>query len=221
VAAGAGGARAGPSRGESFLHEPSGSLPLEANRHQTSSPSDVPSFSTPSPQHPPASALLSLSPPTTVRRTSSHSALPDTAPGSQAPRRSRILRKSSVSSASDSDFESTLDARYGNTDDEDENVLSALSINVSPAKKGGMAGSRGPSKRSGRHSVAAGTGPMTLREQEQVRGLPQRDMISTFTPREEVTSLMVGAGARLGEERQLQPPAGEPLSERTSRQHGT
>ncbi|RSH89332.1 hypothetical protein EHS25_002444 [Saitozyma podzolica] len=152
AAQGAGGARAGPSR---------------ANRLQSPSSSDVPSFSTPSPQHPPASALLSLSPPTTVRRTSSHSALPDTAPGSQAPRRSRILRKSSVSSASDSDFESTLDARYGNTDDEDENVLSALSINVSPAKKGGMAGSRGPSKRSGRHSVAAGTGPMTLREQEQ------------------------------------------------------
>ncbi|GFZ45294.1 hypothetical protein JCM24511_03020 [Saitozyma sp. JCM 24511] len=139
-----------------------------ANRLQTPSSSDVPSFSTPSPQHPPASALLSLSPPTTVvRRTSSHSALPDTAPGSQAPRRSRILRKSSASSASDSDFESTLDARYGNTDDEDENVLSALSINVSPAKKGGVAGSSRPSKRSGRHSVAAGTGPMTLREQEQ------------------------------------------------------
>jgi hypothetical protein len=129
-----------------------------------------------------------------VRRTSSHSALPDTAPGSQAPRRSRILRKSSVSSASDSDFESTLDARYGNTDDEDENVLSALSINVSPAKKGGMAESRGPSKRSGRHSVAAGTGPMTLREQEQVRGPAQWDL-ATFTFLDDAMSLMLAAGA--------------------------
>lgn len=66
-------------------------------------------------------------------------------------------------------------------------MLSALSINVSPAKKGGMAGSSRPSKRSGRHSVAAGTGPMTLREQEQVRGPPQSDLV-TFTFLDDATS---------------------------------
>ena len=66
-----------------------------------------------------------------------------------------------------------LDQRYGNSEDEDaENVLTALSINVSPGKQRGgrtpYAG--GPSKRSGRHSVAndQGAGTMTLRDQEQV-----------------------------------------------------
>lgn len=117
----------------------------------------------------------------TVRRTSSHSALPDGIPGSHAPRRSRILRSSS--SASGSDAEGATGAGYGDTtDDDDHGVLSALSINVTPGpgkKNGnGLAGSvaaraayhGGVSKRQGRHSVAAdvGNGPMTLRDQEQV-----------------------------------------------------
>ena len=123
----------------------------------------------------PHAALMALSPPINVRRSHSHSALPDQAPGSQAPRRSRILRRSSASSASSSDVDGPLKARYGEaTDDEETNagVLSALSISLSPAKPNGLGKSYGgPSKRGGRHSVAAdtsGTGPLTLRDQEQV-----------------------------------------------------
>jgi len=126
---------------------------------------------TPSPSQPPASALLSLSPPSTVRRASSHSALPDGATGSHAPRRSRVLRRDSASSVS-SDDGGAVDARYSQ-DTEDDAVLSTLSLNISPKANG--AGRRsyggGPSKRSGRHSVAADistTGPLTLRDQEQV-----------------------------------------------------
>lgn len=119
------------------------------------------SVATPSPHQPTGSALVSLSPPPTVRRTSSHSAIPTR----------HHLRNISTSSVSD----------LGREDDDDdeasENVLTALSINISPGKKrGNGAGSSrtpyhgGPSKRSGRHSVAAdlGAGPMTLRDQEQV-----------------------------------------------------
>lgn len=80
--------------------------------------------------------------------------------------------------------------RYATDEDDDEydhGILSALSINVTPGKAkkgpGGGAGGggkstnptgAGPSKRSGRHSVAAdsGNGPMTLRDQEQVSDLP-------------------------------------------------
>lgn len=51
-------------------------------------------------------------------------------------------------------------------------ILASLSINVTPstaAGKGRKSQHGGPSKRSGRHSVAPdGAGPMTLREQEQV-----------------------------------------------------
>ena len=136
-----------------------------------------PSERTPSPPNVPASALLSLSPPTTVRRSSSQSVLPNE-PGSHAPRRNRILGRSTASSVSSaSDSEGPLRARYG-SEDEDEGVLSALSINVSPAKRHGTTSGKayhaGPSKRSGRHSVAAdvGSGPMTLREQEQASDNP-------------------------------------------------
>ncbi len=81
-----------------------------------------------------------------------------------------------MSSSSASDVDGPLEARYGGTDDDDDGVLSALSLNISTGKKpnglAGKAGYRaGPSKRSGRNSVAAdisGTGPLTLRDQEQV-----------------------------------------------------
>jgi hypothetical protein len=87
---------------------------------------------------------------------------------------------STTSSRSDGgDDTAALERRFGgDSDDEDaENVLTALSINISPGKKGRTPGGGkssyhgGPSKRSGRHSVAAdsaGAGPMTLRDQEQV-----------------------------------------------------
>lgn len=82
----------------------------------------------------------------------------------------------SVSSASSSDA-GRINKRYGDTDDESDaaGVLASLSINITPGKgKKGYAA--GPSKRSGRHSVALeGTGPKTLREQEQV-SLPRRSM---------------------------------------------
>lgn len=139
------------------------------------------SIATPSPPHMPASALLSLSPPSTLRRSSSQSYLPDQPPGSHAPRRSRILRQSSISSASSSDADGPIEARYGrnvddDNDDDKDGGLSVLSLSVTPGKKmsglGNAAYNGGPSRRGGRHSVAAditGTGPLTLRDQEQVR----------------------------------------------------
>ncbi|KAK4687765.1 hypothetical protein P7C73_g2352, partial [Tremellales sp. Uapishka_1] len=131
---------------------------------------DSASLTTPSPPRYP-SALTSLSPPTTVRRSSSSSALP----GSHAPRRSRILRKASSSSADsdDTDITGPLEARY---DDSDDGILNTLSMNISP-RKGGVPSKApyhgGPSRRGGRHSVAGGSGgemgggAMTLREQEK------------------------------------------------------
>ncbi|WWD18405.1 hypothetical protein CI109_102855 [Kwoniella shandongensis] len=136
------------------------------------------SITTPSPPRLPSSALLSLSPPTTVRKSSSHSVLPE----SNAPRRPRVLRRRSTSassqsslSSSTSDIDGPLKARYGGGGDtDDEAVLSSLSLAMSP-KKGGMGGRTpyhgGPSRRGGRHSVAAGdiagNGPLTLRDQEK------------------------------------------------------
>jgi hypothetical protein len=94
-----------------------------------------------------------------------------------------VRSTSTTSSRSDADAERALEQRFGGDSDADqedaENVLTALSINISPGKKtqaraAGGGGKTpyhgGPSKRSGRHSVAAdvGTGPMTLRDQEQV-----------------------------------------------------
>lgn len=122
----------------------------------------------------------------TVRRSSSHSALPDETPGTHAPRRTRYLRSSSTTSEMSGDDDGPLEARYGggDSDEEAENVLTTLSINISPGGKSGKSARSntlsngtarapyhsGPSKRSGRHSVAAetGAGPMTLRDQEQV-----------------------------------------------------
>jgi hypothetical protein len=104
-----------------------------------------------------------------VRRTSSHSALPDDNPPTA---RRRMLRSTSTNS-SRSDIDA-LEQRYGGDSDEEdaENVLTALSINISPGKQRGARTPyhSGPSKRSGRHSVAndLGAGPMTLRDQEQV-----------------------------------------------------
>ena len=85
-----------------------------------------------------------------------------------------MLRSTSTAS-SRSDIDA-LEQRYGgDSDEEAENVLTALSINVSPGKpgRGKTPYHGGPSKRSGRHSVAndaagGGAGPMTLRDQEQV-----------------------------------------------------
>jgi hypothetical protein len=78
-----------------------------------------------------------------------------------------------------------MNARYGaaeglGSDDESESMgveaLSGLSLNITPGRKvlsGAVRGKGygGPSRRGGRHSVAAdtsGTGPLTLRDQEQV-----------------------------------------------------
>ena len=78
-----------------------------------------------------------------------------------------------MSSASSSDVDGPLEARYGGTD-EDEAALDMLSLSVSPGKKAnGIVASQhgGPSRRGGRHSMAADvsrTGPLTLRDQEQV-----------------------------------------------------
>jgi hypothetical protein len=85
-----------------------------------------------------------------------------------------MLRSTSTAS-SRSDIDA-LEQRYGgDSDEEAENVLTALSINISPGKpgRGKTPYHGGPSKRSGRHSVAndagaGGAGPMTLRDQEQV-----------------------------------------------------
>ncbi|ORY31357.1 hypothetical protein BCR39DRAFT_89832 [Naematelia encephala] len=142
-------------------------------------------LATPSPPHAPASALLGLSPPTTIRKSSSHSAIPE----SQAPRRSRIMRKMTSSSvSSSSDVDGALAARYGGgTDDESDGPLSSLSLNVSPGKRpNGLGSSRtsyyaGPSRRAGRHSVAAdvsSTGPLTLRDQEQQLNAAKKDIFN-------------------------------------------
>nr|XP_018262463.1 uncharacterized protein I303_05480 [Kwoniella dejecticola CBS 10117]OBR84621.1 hypothetical protein I303_05480 [Kwoniella dejecticola CBS 10117] len=144
--------------------------PSHAQRLENRSPE--PSSS--SPPRLPSSALLSLSPPMTVRKSSSHSAIPE----SQAPRRPRVLkRQSSVSSASStSDIDGPLKARYGDGGDtDDETILSSLSLAASPQKANGVPRREpyhgGISKRGGRHSVAAGdmgnNGPMTLRDQEK------------------------------------------------------
>ncbi|KAL1412952.1 hypothetical protein Q8F55_000701 [Vanrija albida] len=114
---------------------------------------------------PPPSALLALSPPASTRR-----GLPDEG---HAPRRSRYLRANKDSDDSDDDTDA-LDARYTHTNaasDDEDGVLGQLSLNVSHRRAGDLRTSYagGPSKRSGRHSVAANPGPtqMTLREQEQ------------------------------------------------------
>ncbi|KAI9631943.1 uncharacterized protein MKK02DRAFT_21589 [Dioszegia hungarica] len=146
-----------------------GGIRPQVSRLPTLPTIDSPDTSRLTPSPPPAAALL-MSPPATVRRSSSSSVLERT-PNTQAPRRSRIMRSQltgSVSSASSSDA-GRINKRYGDTDDESDaaGVLASLSINITPGKgKKGYAA--GPSKRSGRHSVALeGTGPKTLREQEQ------------------------------------------------------
>ncbi|WWC88754.1 uncharacterized protein L201_003667 [Kwoniella dendrophila CBS 6074] len=130
-----------------------------------------------SPPRIPSSALLSISPPSTVRKSSSHSALPE----SQAPRRPRVLKRrtssSSVSASSSSDIDGPLKARYGDgAETDDDALLSSLSLATSPVKRGVQAPKKDPyhggiSRRGGRHSVAAGdmsnNGPMTLRDQEK------------------------------------------------------
>ncbi|OCF33425.1 hypothetical protein I316_04845 [Kwoniella heveanensis BCC8398] len=162
------------------LGEPSRSKPLGLGRPQRLR-ARTPEISSPSqdastPSQLPSSALLSLSPPPTVRKSSSHSALPE----SHAPRRPRVLKRhssaASASSASSSDIDGPLEARYGGEDTDDEAVLASLSFAASPLKNGSGVPKRepyagGPSRRGGRHSVAAGdvsgNGPMTLRDQEK------------------------------------------------------
>lgn len=125
-----------------------------------------------------------LAPPATVRRSSSHSALPDGTAGAGGSRHARMQRSISGASNVSDDVDGPLRARYDHDDDgdeddaglntEDDNVLTALSINISPGRPNGMARTPyhgGPSKRNGRHSVAEGghgQGAMTLRDQEQV-----------------------------------------------------
>ncbi|KIR75733.1 hypothetical protein I310_00430 [Cryptococcus deuterogattii CA1014] len=141
--------------------------PSRANRRRSPETSYSQTISTPSP---PRGALLTVSPPPTVRKSSSHSALPTT----QAPRRPRVLhRRTSNSSVESDDLTGPLEARYGKEEDtDDEAILSALSL-TSPQKEYGAGKGRsytvGSSAKSGRHSVAAGelNGPMTLRDQEK------------------------------------------------------
>jgi len=62
-----------------------------------------------------------------------------------------------------------LETRYADETGDDA-VLSTLSINISPRLNGGRKSYGAVSKHGGRHSVAAdvsGTGPLTLRDQEQ------------------------------------------------------
>ncbi|WVR06279.1 hypothetical protein IAU60_003309 [Kwoniella sp. DSM 27419] len=133
--------------------------------------SNSPSLDTPSPPRLPSSALLSLSPPSTVRKTSSHSALPD----SQAPRRSRTLKHRKTLSASSvssgSDVTGPLEARYGRDDTDDEAMLDSLALATSPIGHGGRGAYGASNKRAGRQSMAPGdvgnNGPMTLRDQEK------------------------------------------------------
>ncbi|KAE8538720.1 hypothetical protein D1P53_005083 [Cryptococcus gattii VGV] len=141
--------------------------PSRGNRRRSAETSHSQTISTPSP---PRGALLTVSPPPTVRKSSSHSALPTT----QAPRRPRVLyRRTSNSSVESDDLSGPLEARYGKEEDtDDEAILSALSL-TSPKKEYGAGKGRsyavGASAKSGRHSVAAGelNGPMTLRDQEK------------------------------------------------------
>ncbi|OWT40032.1 hypothetical protein C362_02530 [Cryptococcus neoformans Bt1] len=140
--------------------------PSKANRRRSLT-SHSQSISTPSP---PRGALLTVSPPPTVRKSSSQSALSNT----QAPRRPRVLhRRTSNSSVESDDISGPLEARYGKEEDtDDEAILSALSL-ASPKKEYGAGKGKGyavgASVRSGRHSVAVGelNGPMTLRDQEK------------------------------------------------------
>ncbi|EAL21033.1 hypothetical protein CNBD4090 [Cryptococcus deneoformans B-3501A] len=141
--------------------------PSKANRRRSPETSHFQSISTSSP---PRGALLTVSPPPTVRKSSSQSALSNT----QAPRRPRVLhRRTSNSSIESDDISGPLEARYGKEEDtDDEAILSALSL-ASPKKEYGAGKGRGyvvgTSARNGRHSVAAGelNGPMTLRDQEK------------------------------------------------------
>nr|KIR49936.1 hypothetical protein I312_01030 [Cryptococcus bacillisporus CA1280] len=141
--------------------------PSRGNRRRSAETSHSQTISTPSP---PRGALLTVSPPPTVRKSSSHSALPTT----QAPRRPRVLhRRTSNSSVESDDLSGPLEARYGKEEDtDDEAILSALSL-ISPKKEYGPGKGRSyavrASAKSGRHSVAAGelNGPMTLRDQEK------------------------------------------------------
>ncbi|KIR68471.1 hypothetical protein I314_00890 [Cryptococcus bacillisporus CA1873] len=141
--------------------------PSRGNRRRSAETSHSQTISTPSP---PRGALLTVSPPSTVRKSSSHSALPTT----QAPRRPRVLhRRTSNSSVESDDLSGPLEARYGKEEDtDDEAILSALSL-TSPKKEYGPGKGRSyavrASAKSGRHSVAAGelNGPMTLRDQEK------------------------------------------------------
>lgn len=126
------------------------------------------------------------------------SALLTSPPPSVHPRRSRLSTMHRPD-ASVSDEEEALDARYGNTLEEDDG-LASLSMSQRRMKTSHL----GRSKQ-GRHSVAGG-GPstMTLREQEQVRHREAR--------------LMVECG-RIAEG-ELQPAARESLSERTTCPNG-
>ncbi|WVQ72827.1 hypothetical protein IAR50_002388 [Cryptococcus sp. DSM 104548] len=155
---------------ERLKHERETLNPSSRARRQSPEASQSQSNTTPSP---PRAALLTVSPPPTIRKASSHSVL-----NTQAPRRPRVLHRQTSSAASSDgsageDITGPLEARYGKAEEEtdDEAMLSALSLVPSPRRPGG-AGKRaygGPSGRSGRHSVAAGelNGPMTLRDQEK------------------------------------------------------
>ena len=121
-----------------------------------------------------------------------------------------------MSSASSSDVDGPLAARYGGADDDDDDddgLLSVVSLNISPGKKtnGHMAKAPhygGPSRRGGRHSAAdvSGTGPLTLRDQEQVRS----------HLRDEADHVAI----ERCEEGHLQSSAGEPFSKGTAGEYG-
>ncbi|ORX40156.1 hypothetical protein BD324DRAFT_648758 [Kockovaella imperatae] len=149
------------------------------------------SLATPSPQHPPSSALLTLSPnqqrQPMIRKSSSNSELrrPDS-----ASRRPRVLSRMSMESANSEDRIAA--GRYEGMEDEDEDedvtpgtaagILSTLSINVSPAKKRGGVEGKGGKQRGGRHSIGpgdvSGTGPLTLRDQEQQLNAAKKDIFN-------------------------------------------
>ncbi|ADV21779.1 hypothetical protein I305_01825 [Cryptococcus gattii E566] len=141
--------------------------PSRGNRRRSAETLHSQTISTPSP---PRGALFTVSPPPTVRKSSSHSALPTT----QAPRRPRVLhRRNSNSSVESDDLSGPLEARYGKEEGtDDEAILSALSL-TSPKKEYEAGKGRSyaveASAKSGRHNVAAGelNGPMTLRDQEK------------------------------------------------------
>lgn len=90
-----------------------------------------------------------------------------------------MQRSTASSASSSSDVETGLDARYAGSDDEEESrILGSTGTSTTPYGRGlgSSVSSRasytgGPSRRDGRHSVAAGvggSGAMTLREQEKV-----------------------------------------------------